>query len=419
MKYFKILLACLIPIAGSAQNTMPDRTFKKHTFSKGLVMAGYQGWFNTPEDGADRGWHHYQRKGRFEPGYCTIDFWPDMSEYEKKYNTAFEYASGTTAQVFSSYDESTVELHFKWMKDYNIDGVFMQRFVAEVRNPSGKMHFNKVLESANKAALKNDRALSIMYDLSGMRSGDTAIVKKDWKEILEKYGYDDRSKYGNYLFNDQRPVIGIWGVGFNDNRKYDLEDIKALIRFFKSEEGGRCDVLLGVPAYWRELGRDCIKDPKLHKVIRMADIVHPWFVGRFNEDTYPSFKNLIGKDQQWCDAHDLKYMPVAFPGFSWNNMLPPGRPDSTIPRNEGSFFWKQLRGVVTEGAHAIYIAMFDEIDEGTAIFKVAHRVPVGKSTFVYRSDKVPSDYYLWLTGLAATYLKQDKILPERKPEKQQ
>jgi hypothetical protein len=56
-------------------------------------------------------------------------------------------------------------------------------------------------------------------------------------------------------------------------------------------------------------------------------------------------------------------MPVVFPGFSWNNMLPPGRPSSTIPRNEGSFLWKQLNGATSQGAQMIYVAMFDEIDE--------------------------------------------------------
>ena len=33
------------------------------TSYKGLVMAGYQGWFNAPDDGADRGWNHYSNHG--------------------------------------------------------------------------------------------------------------------------------------------------------------------------------------------------------------------------------------------------------------------------------------------------------------------------------------------------------------------
>jgi hypothetical protein len=41
-----------------------------------------------------------------------------------------------------------------------------------------------------------------------------------------------------------------------------------------------------------------------------------------------------------------------------------------------------MMGAIRAGAEMIYVAMFDEIDEGTAIFKCAKEVPTGKSTFV-------------------------------------
>jgi len=399
----------------TADKSKEPKGFKKHTISPGLVMAGYQGWFDAPDDGAGRGWYHYSRNGRFEPGNCKIDVWPEMSEYEKQYKTAFKFEDGSQATVFSPQDESTVRLHFKWMKDYGIDGVFMQRFVAEIKNESGRNHFNKVLQSASKAALDYDRTIAIMYDLSGMRSEDVDVVIADWKKLKEEYGYDKRKRYSNYLFDGKRPVVAVWGVGFNDNRKYNLADIEKLIHFLKSDEGGNCSVLLGVPTYWREQGNDCGKDENLHAVMEMADIVHPWFVGRFKEEGYDKFKPLIGKDVAWCKEHNLKYMPVVFPGFSWNNMLAPGRPSSTIPRNKGSFFWKQLAGAAAEGAQMIYVAMFDEIDEGTAIFKIARNVPVGESKFIPLDEGIPSDHYLWLTGQAAKMLKNKQQFPNIKP----
>ncbi|UZR97445.1 glycoside hydrolase family 71/99-like protein [Chondrinema litorale] len=398
-----------------AQESVKLKKFKKHTLSAGLVMAGYQGWFDAPGDGSDRGWYHYERKGRFEPGYCTIDVWPEMSEYEKQYETAFKFEDGTPATVFSPHDESTVNLHFKWMKDYHIDGVFMQRFVVEVKSELGKKHFNKVLHSASKAATEHDRTIAIMYDMSGMQSADIDLVMKDWKEIITEYGFDKRSRYKNYLFNDDRPVIALWGVGFNDGRKYNLKDVEKLIQFFKSDEAGNCSVLLGVPTYWREQGRDCVKDDNFLDIVKQADIVHPWFVGRFNENGYPNFKSIIGKDVKWCEENGLAYMPVVFPGFSWNNMLPPDKPSSTNPRNKGNFLWKQFSGAASEGAQMVYVAMFDEIDEGTAIFKLAHKVPVGKSKFIALEDDIPSDHYLWLTGKAADLLKRNKKLPTEKP----
>ena len=73
---------------------------------KGLIMAGYQGWFNAPADGAEMGWNHYATNGRFEPGYCKVDFWPDVKEYKKTYETPFKTADGRPAYIFSSYDQA-------------------------------------------------------------------------------------------------------------------------------------------------------------------------------------------------------------------------------------------------------------------------------------------------------------------------
>lgn len=50
----------------------------------------------------------------------------------------------------------------------------------------------------------------------------------------------------------------------------------------------------------------------------------------------------------------------------------------------GAFFLQQLDCCLDCGAEKLYIAMFDKIDEGTAIFKTARRVPTAApgSTFV-------------------------------------
>src|SRR5206468_1899941 len=99
-----------------------DETGCLYTSYKGLVMAGYQGWFSAQGDDSNRGWHHYQKQGKFEPGYASIDFWPDVNDYPTTYKTAFHYANGDQAYVYSPYDETSVDLHVKWMRDYGIDG---------------------------------------------------------------------------------------------------------------------------------------------------------------------------------------------------------------------------------------------------------------------------------------------------------
>lgn len=379
---------------------------KQYNSYKGLVMAGYQGWFNTPDDGAGRNWHHYSGKNGFRPGSCSIDVWPDVSEYQKLYKTEFSFADGKPAYVFSSHDESTVDTHFKWMKEYGLDGVFMQRFITEIRNESGLRHFNKVLNSAMISANKYERAICVMYDLSGMKAGEEQLLLKDIAEVAKRHSLKDRAKNPSYLYHNGKPLVTVWGVGFNDHRSYGLVEAGRIIDGLKSQG---FSVMLGVPTQWRELKGDTESDPRLHELIRKCDVMMPWFVGRYNETTYPKYQELVEKDIQWAKQNQVDYAPLVFPGFSWGNMK--GKDHSSfIPRNKGSFLWKQLMGAIRAGAEMIYVAMFDEIDEGTAIFKCAKKVPVGESVFVPIEEGVESDHYLKLVGEAAKILRKEKAV---------
>jgi len=181
-------------------------------------------------------------------------------------------------------------------------------------------------------------------------------------------------------------------------------------------EYGGCSVHLGIPSRWRTLGSDTRGDPRLHEVLEQVDVIHPWLVGRYNEDSYESFRlEHITGDVEWCRKKGISYAPTVFPGFSWHNLK--GDKSDKIPRNKGEFFWKQISGAIESGAEMLYVAMFDEIDEGTAIFKCAHTVPVGKSIFVPYEKEIPTDHYLWLTGMAGKMLRGEipftKTIPER------
>lgn len=366
---------------------------------KNLVMAGYQGWFNTPEDGAGLGWKHFEKEKEFKPGKCTIDLWPDVSEYEKTYETAFKLPDETPAKVFSSYDASTTDLHFKWMKQYGIDGVFMQRFVVSIRNQKGKDNYNKILNNAVLSAEKYDRAICLMYDLSGMEAGEEDILIRDWKELCEKHKLVSRNN-NHYVYHHGKPLVAVWGIGFNDRRKYGYEQVKKIIDFLKSEG---CSILVGVPTHWRTLTIDAVSDTRLLELVKQADIVHPWLVGRFDNHTYEPYRKSIEEDIKWCKANGKDYMPVLFPGFSWHNMKKDA-PQNMIPRLGGRFFWQQVKGAVDAGAESLYLAMFDEIDEGTAFFKCTNTPPVGESSFITYEGEAP-DHYLWLAGEAAKYLR--------------
>lgn len=400
-----MMALCLVVLASAQRKHSATSQYKSY---KGLIMAGYQGWFNAPDDGAGRSWNHYVARGEFGPGNTKVDLWPEVSEYKKVYKTPFVHADGSPAFLFSSYDASTVDLHFKWMKEYGVDGVFVQRFVGQTRKGRNRDHNNRVLDHALNSAQKYGRAISLMYDLSGMRdSVDVPLIINDWKNLVDSLKLTCRGDNQTYLYHNGKPLVALWGVGFA-GRNYTLRSIQRLMDFLQHDPVyGGCSILLGVPTYWRELRKDAENDPRLLDVLRKADIIHPWTVGRFNnEETYHEYQAVQKADMQWCKQNKVDYVPVIFPGFTWHNMYPKN-PSNQIPRNKGQFFWTQLSGAIGEGAEMIYVAMFDEIDEGTAIFKISKNPPVGQNPFVTFEEEIPSDYYLYLTGIAGKMLRKE------------
>jgi len=375
----------------------------------GKVVCGYQGWFLAPGDGSGAGWVHYGN-GVFEPGNATVDLWPDMTEAgpDERYPTDFKLADGSPATVFSSYNAKTVDRHFKWMADYGIDGAFLQRFATELKSPGGYDHLNAILDNVRRGANAHGRTWSVMYDLSGLQQGEIdSVVIEDWKRLVDRM---EITKDPSYQKQNGKPVVTIWGVGFDENRAYTLDECAKLIDFLKHDPkyGGNC-VMLGLPYGWREQVRDSVKDPKLHDVIRMADIVSPWATTRYN--SIESFHNDLPIYQQpdlaWCTENKLDYMPVIFPGFRWKNLeATRGRPNHSneIDRMKGQFFKAQGDALVASGVKMLYVAMFDEIDEGTAIFKCANNAPEGFGTF----DGMPADTYLRLAGEFSAELKKQK-----------
>ena len=98
----------------------------------------------------------------------------------------------------------------------------------------------------------------------------------------------------------------------------------------------------------------------------------------------------------------ILWLPVVYPGFSWDNLqkLPPGT--SLIPRRRGQFLWEQFHTLSQLGADSVCMAMFDEVDEGTAIFKVTDQPPTQGHFVTY--EGMPSDWYLRLVGKATELL---------------
>ena len=387
----------------------------------GKVMAGYQGWFTAAGDGSDLGWQHYQKRGEFRPGRCSIDLWPDVSELDpdELFATPFRHADGKAAHVFSSHHRKTVVRHFHWMRQYGIDGVFVQRFVVETFDPVHRRHVDAVLDHCREGANQHGRCYAVMYDLSGLRAGGIERTIDDWKQLVEqkRLGRDEKDRA--YLHHRGRPVVAVWGLGFNDGREYTRAECDRLVDFLKSDRkyGGNT-VVLGVPTGWRTLDRDAIADPAWHGTYRKGHVISPWTVGRY--DSPQAAERHAKRDWQadiaWCREQGQDYLPVVFPGFSWHNLRGGARLDQ-IPRLGGEFLWRQFTAAKKSGATMIYVAMFDELDEGTAVFKCTSDPPIGDSPFLTFGD-LKSDHYLWLTGAGGKLLRGELDATDRAPSRE-
>lgn len=373
------------------------------------VLIGYQGWFTCPEDGSNR-WTHWSR-GVPTAETLTVDMYPDVTELEPdEYCTVPGMTiAGTQAYLFSSRNAKTVNRHFRWMKEYGLDGVTVQRFVGEIRGK--RAGGDIVLRSIMAAAEQYGRTFAIEYDISGGNPETFAqTLKDDWAYLVDEVQV---TAHPNYLRHNGKPVLSIWGMGLDDgdvaipkHPPADPQEAKALIEWFKSgvEEKYQVTYMGGTPARWGTLTGDSRKQAEWAEVYAMMDVVQPWNVGRYATVAAADLwkDRIILPDLQKTAAANQLYMPVIFPGFSWYNLNRTAQPNQ-IPRLRGEFLWRQAYNAKMAGATMLKIAMFDEVDEATAIFKVASRrsdAPDQGFWLTLDADgaELPSDWYLRLAG---------------------
>jgi len=240
-----------------------------------------------------------------------------------------------------------------------------------------------------------------MYDVSGWTNMQSEI-KTDWTNKMQAY-----TASSAYAKQNAKPVVCIWGFGFNDNNHpWSAAVCLDVVNWFKSQG---CYVIGGVPREWRT-GVGGSRAGYL-SVYHAFNMLSPWLIGAVGNisDADNIYNNFMVPDQADCTNNNVDYQPCVLPG------------DLSIhQRLHGDLMWHMFYNAVKTGCQGIYISMFDEYNEGNQIAKTAENaswVPAGAGFITLDEDGVAcsADYYLRLTGDGDRMLKGQIALTANRP----
>jgi len=414
-------LALLVAKPSGAEDGLGAGLKRQHMFIdagslRGKVLCGYQGWFRCPGDDAQEGWIHWSRDSqRLARETLTFEMWPDMTDYpttERFAAPGFKSADGEQAYLFSNDQPGTVRRHFEWMRDNGIDGVWLQHFLVDLPGGPGQARYasrGRVLSNVRSAAQQTGRVWAIAFDIAGMpTAGIFETLTREWKKLVAEGVIAD----ARYLHEGGKPVVQIWGFYYqNPHNAMTSEVANQLIDFFKAPGPDGAYLVGGGDWDWRHNS-----DPEWQAFLRRFDAYSPWNVGNTSLDKQGISHASTGywsEDKRECEQHGMLWLPVIYSGFSWDNLqrLPPGK--SLIPRRGGQFLWEQFQALSEIQVDSVCLAMFDEVDEGTAIFKVTNKTPTQGHFVTY--EGLPSDWYLRLVGEGTRLLHEQRRVPAEIP----
>lgn len=373
----------------------------------GKVFCGYQGWFNCEGDGSPRdAWVHWGGNPP-SPGNLSFEVYPDLTDYQESslFQTGFgNFGDGQPAKLFSSYKEDVIDVHCQWTEKYGIDGLALQRFLGPVLSSSViKENRDSIAVRLKRSAEKHGTLYYLMYD---MAPDNVAGFKGDVEHMESNLKFMDSP---NYAHSGGKPVICLWGIGFS-HRDGDGYAVNSQTIIDWLHDKGYY-VIAGVNDNWRT---DPL--PGYISVYESLDMISPWTPGRYRHvEGALAWKSVLSGDKVLCDELGIDYQPVIFSGFAWSNWN--GGDANSYPRHKGEFLWAQVKNIIELEIPNIYVAMFDEYDEGTNVMKMADSylsIPTDQYFLTSSADGayISSDFYLRLTGQASKVLKGEAPLTD-------
>jgi hypothetical protein len=377
----------------------------------GKIVVGYQGWFTAAGDGSpENKW-----------GHQNLEMWPDTREYTKTYSGSNflqggvsqpgftgNLGNGQPAKMYSAWDQSTVDTHFLWMQQNGIDCAALQRFCNEITPASSIKAFRDGIAMRVQSAAQNHSVkFYIMYDASGW--GNLDAIKTDWTNTIT--GSLNLLTSSAYAKQNGKPVVSIYGLGYASHPSTPAQALD-LINWFKSQG---CYVIGSVPGQWRTGTGD--SQAGFIDTYKAFNMLSGWAVGRAVDGNYTSW---VTGDHDFCTANGIDYQPCAYPGTAFYNTNGPKSAKNQFPRNHGDFLWSQFATFKNSGVKSVYVAMFDELNEATSIFKCAEdasMIPAGQYFLTLDADgtHVSSDFYLRLVNDGGKMIKGTIPYTEKEP----
>lgn len=370
------------------------------------VMAGYQGWFRVPGDRpGSKSWAHVFNRNTVSPENLALDTWPDMSELgadEKHPVPGFTYPDGSQATMYSAQNPKTVLRHFQWMKQYGIDGVWLSEFCGSFRNGRTDTAMLTIMNNVRAAATATGRTWAYMWDMSsfGPKSSKSEVyntIVDQWKKMVDQGVTSDP----RYLHHNGKPVLLIWG--FFPGRPASQPDyMTPVIDFLLAPGKYQATLVAGADNKWRQ------GTPEFQAMLMRMSGLQPWSVGRRTVDPATGYKTpFMGEweeDMAKCKANNVIFIPVINSGTHIAGPPPILPAVPVVPRRTGNYLWEQFVNASKTGIiNSAFIAMFDEVNEGTQIMKIDNKPPTQAAFLTY--DGATSDYYLRLVGTASRMLK--------------
>jgi hypothetical protein len=410
------LTAIFFLVVGCSKNDLTDKTTAPPGINTlkaspvgdvvGKITVGYQGWHACAGDGQPGGnnwWWHWANNWGALPSNSNkgIKAWPYVVDYATTYQTGYSnLGNGQPAKLYSDANQSTVTTHFQWMQQNNIDCAALQRF-----NPNtaeGTLR-DLLASEVRTAAEATGRKFLIMYDATGWTNMQSEM-KTDWTNKMKAL-----TSSGAYAKQNGKPVVCIWGFGFNDsNHPWSASVCLDVINWFKNAPNN-CYVIGGVPREWRT-GTGGSRSGYIG-VYHAFNMLSPWLIGAVGNvsDADNIYNNYMVGDQSDCNANNIDYQPCVLPG------------DLSIhQRAHGDLMWRMFYNAKRVGCQGIYISMYDEYNEGNQIAKTAPDaswIPAGSGYLGLDEDGTwcTADYYLRLTGDGGRMLKGQIGLTATRP----